>query len=72
MTIAETFRRNLVVIRKRKRLSNAALAKRAQISQPYISLMESGNRVPSLKVIERLAKALEVRSAEFFNDRSST
>jgi transcriptional regulator with XRE-family HTH domain len=48
-------------LRKRKGWSQAELARRAGISQPYIVMMESGARKnPSLKMLGKLAKALGV------------
>lgn len=46
-------------LRLHKRLTQARLAKRASISQPYLALLEQGKkRNPSLSVLKGLAKAL--------------
>jgi ribosome-binding protein aMBF1 (putative translation factor) len=50
--------------RERRGLSMTALAQRSGISQPMISLLESGGRKPSLETLLRLALALEVSPDE--------
>ena len=44
--------------RSKRKLSQAALAKRAGISVSYLSLLERGRRDPPLSTIQRLAAAL--------------
>ncbi|MEE9873676.1 MAG: helix-turn-helix transcriptional regulator [Delftia lacustris] len=44
--------------RKKRRLSQAALAERADISVSYLSLLERGRRDPPLSTIKRIAAAL--------------
>ncbi|MCX8089716.1 MAG: helix-turn-helix domain-containing protein [Verrucomicrobiae bacterium] len=46
--------------RERRGMSMTLLAERSGISQPMISLLESGARKPSLETLVRLALALEV------------
>jgi transcriptional regulator with XRE-family HTH domain len=51
-------------LRERKGWSQAELARRAGLTQPYIVMIESGARKnPSLKVLGKLAKALGVEVA---------
>jgi len=45
-------------LRERRRLAGYQLAKMAGISPSYLSLIESGQKLPSIKVAERLAKVL--------------
>jgi transcriptional regulator with XRE-family HTH domain len=48
-------------LRKTKGLSQEDLAKKARVSQPYLSQLEAGTyRNPSIEVLQRLAKALGV------------
>ena len=48
-------------MRQRQGVSQAALAKKARISQAYLSRLESGaQKNPSVAVLQRLAKALGV------------
>lgn len=42
-------------------LSQDDLADRMDISSPYISMLESGRRYPSVEMLIRIAVALEVR-----------
>jgi transcriptional regulator with XRE-family HTH domain len=49
----------LKILRLHKQLTQAQLAKRARVSQPYIVYLEQGvKRNPSLAVLRRLATAL--------------
>jgi XRE family transcriptional regulator, master regulator for biofilm formation len=55
--IGDTVRR----ARRRQGVGQAALAARARISQAYLSRLEAGlQRNPSIAVLKRLAKALDV------------
>ena len=44
--------------RSKRKLSQAALAKRAGISVSYLSLLERGRRDPPLSTVQRIAAAL--------------
>lgn len=41
-------------------LSRRELAERAELSYPYLSQIETGNREPSLRTLQKLASALEL------------
>ena len=48
-------------LRQTKGLTQAELAKKAQVTRPYITMLENGVRkAPSLHMLRRLAKALGV------------
>ena len=47
--------------RQQAGLSQDELADRMDMSTPYISMLESGKRYPSIEMLVRLAFALEVR-----------
>ena len=47
-------------LRKAKALSQAALARRAQLTRVYVTRLEAGRQDPSLSTISALAKALGV------------
>lgn len=47
-------------LRRERGLSQAALAKKAQVAQSSISYLEAGMKNPSVKMVKKLAKALEV------------
>lgn len=51
-------------LRESKDLTQVQLAKRVGVSQSYIAQLESGRKAgPSLAVLKRLAKALDVNVA---------
>lgn len=47
--------------RQQAGLSQDELADRMNVSTPYISMLESGKRYPSIEMLIRIALALEVR-----------
>lgn len=49
-------------------LSQGDVAKRLNVHRSYISGIERGIRNPSLKVIQRIAKALEVPMEKLIKD----
>lgn len=50
----------LKVCRTAKGYSLEELAERAKLSQSYLSMIETGNRTPTLSSIDKIAAALEV------------
>ena len=52
--------KRLKQVRAAKRLSQAALAKRARLSREYVLRLEAGQQDPSLSTLTALAKALGV------------
>ncbi len=53
--------------RQKAGLSQDALADRMDLSTPYISMLESGKRYPSIEMLIRIALALEVRPGDMLN-----
>lgn len=52
-------------LREAKGFTQADLAKKAKVTQPYITMLESGQRkAPSIATLRRLAKALGVPMTE--------
>ncbi len=49
-----------------KNMSQEDLAKKANVDRSYISQIESGKKIPSLSVLERIADALECSLKDFF------
>lgn len=49
---------NIKSFRKKKKLTQEALAREAQVSRVSIARYESGERTPSLKVAVKLSKTL--------------
>ena len=58
--------RNLRKLRVRRGLSQEALAVDAEIDRTYVSRVERGLENPTVAILERLAEALEVDIARFF------
>jgi transcriptional regulator with XRE-family HTH domain len=56
--LAEKFAANLKTERRKKKLSQEALAHKAGLSVSYISMLERSQRTPPLDTLETLAKAL--------------
>jgi len=49
-------------LREARGLTQADLARKAKVTQPYIALLEAGvKKNPSLATLQRLAKALKVK-----------
>ncbi len=58
------FGTNLQKIRREKEVTQEKLAELIGVHRTYITLVEKGERNPSLKTIYRIAKALKVSSTE--------
>ncbi len=56
-------------LRVERRMPQDLLASRAQLHRNYISEMERGKRNVSLRVIERIAMALDVEVMELFHGK---
>jgi transcriptional regulator with XRE-family HTH domain len=65
MDLREVFATNLRRLRHEKGLSQDDLAYEAEVSRSYLSQLEKGAYYASLKIIGRLAEALDVDPAEF-------
>lgn len=52
-------RLNLHQLREGKGLSQIELAKRSGVSQPFISQIEKGERIPSVFIAKKIAIALD-------------
>lgn len=53
-------------LRKQKKMSQLDLALEADINKNYISDLERGSRNPSLLILERIAKALDISLENLF------
>jgi len=60
MPISENFRHNLRRRRRELNLSQEDLARRLNVSGPYVSQVEAGRTTQGLDVVERFAKALDL------------
>jgi transcriptional regulator with XRE-family HTH domain len=64
MDLREVFAANLRRLRHAKGLSQDDLAYEAEVSRSYLSQLEKGAFYASLKIVGKLAAALEVEPAE--------
>ena len=58
---------NIKLYRKTLGLTQEKLAEMVDISFNYIALIETGRRFPSIKMLERIAKALKRDTLELFS-----
>ena len=63
--INNAFSETLRELRELRGLSQEALAAKSNLDRTYISLLERGQRQPTLKSISSLANALETTLTEF-------
>jgi transcriptional regulator with XRE-family HTH domain len=68
MGMKQTFVQNLKKFRKLERISQMKLAEQCATDVSYIGQIEMGIRFPSMELIEKIAKALEVEPYRFFMD----
>jgi transcriptional regulator with XRE-family HTH domain len=50
--------------RKKRKLTQAALAERVGVHRIYIAQIEGGAKVPSIATLEKIAKALRVKPGD--------
>lgn len=62
--------RNLRQFRQAKGLSQEELAHRAGTNRNYVGMLESERHAATVDMLEKLATALEIEPAEFFNTRN--
>jgi transcriptional regulator with XRE-family HTH domain len=70
MDLKYIFVQNLRKFRKTKGISQMELAEKCDTAPNYIANIEIGRRFPSLKLIEKISKALEVEPYCFFIEDS--
>ena len=58
---------NMKLYRKTLGLSQAKLAEIVDVVDNYIALIETGRRFPSVAMLERIAKALNIDTIELFS-----
>lgn len=69
MDIKSRIGQRIKELRKGLELSQESLAYKAEVDRTYVTDVENGRRNVSVKILERLVKALEVSFAEFFNSK---
>jgi len=57
---------NMKLYRKKLGFSQAKLAEKADVTDNYIALIETGKRFPSVEIIERIAMVLQKDTIELF------
>jgi transcriptional regulator with XRE-family HTH domain len=67
-TVATALGRRIKGLRTAKGWSQERLAEEAALDRSYVAGIELGDRNPSLKALDRLAKALRVRLSELLGD----
>ena len=61
----------LKIIRNEKKLTHSDVAKQAEIERAYYTMIESGNRKPSVKVAKSIANTLGFSWTIFFEENSN-
>ena len=61
MRLEESFGEVLRTVRKQRGLSQEKLALEAEVERNYVSLIELGRNSPSMRVLFKLCKVLEVQ-----------
>ena len=68
--VVERFARRLRELRVQRGLTQAELAKRAEVTTTYVSKLESAGAAPGIDLVEKLATALGVAPAELIPGES--
>lgn len=68
--IRNNLSRNIKTFRTIQKISQAELAERAEISIPFLSQIECGNKFPSPAILAKLSDSLKVSVADLFAEQS--
>ncbi len=60
--------KNIAKLRKVKKLKSKELAEMVGIRQPYISAIENGKKIPSIEVLQNIAKSLGTTTSELLGE----
>lgn len=66
MKATDTVRRNIVKLRMKKEWTQEKLAFEAEVSKAGMCVIESGQRSPTVRTLEKIAEALGVHIRELF------
>ncbi len=69
MNICRLAGHNIRLYRQKKGLTQEALAVKAKMNRPYLSDMEQGTKNPSLDMLDRIAKALDITVIELLQKK---
>ena len=61
--------RRLVEIRKAKQMSRRALSMKSGVALSFVNAIESGQKSPTVRTLEKLAAALGVPVSELLDDK---
>lgn len=64
MDIYTQLGKRIIYLRKKKKMSQLQLSLESEINKNYISDLERGKRNPSLMILNKIAKALEIDMSE--------
>ena len=59
---------NLKEVRKSKGLTQEELAAKCDVQRTTVTMIETGENLPSVQLAKKLAKVLEIDWTEFFNE----
>lgn len=65
-TLSKKIGKKISEYRRRRGLTSERLAYENGISKGYLSDVENGKRLPSLKLLEKIAKALNIELRDLF------
>jgi len=71
MTLERQFGENVRFWRKKRGLSQEEFAYRAELHPTYVSGIETGRRNPTLRIVERISTALEVKPEQLLTARDT-
>lgn len=60
------FGKKVAELRKKRQMSQEALADKCNLHRTYIGAIERGEKSPTLNTVEKIAKGLNVEIYEFF------
>ena len=63
--------RNIKTFRAIQKISQAELAERAEISIPFLSQIECGNKFPSPAILAKIANSLKVSVSDLFAEKNA-
>ena len=69
--IRNNLSRNIKAFRAIQKMSQAELAEKAEISIPFLSQIECGNKFPSPSVLANIADSLKVSVSDLFTEKDS-
>lgn len=71
MRIEQQLGMRIRFLRKEKKMSIEDLALEANINKNYLGDLENGRRNPTLKILDKIAQALEINLSELFKGLES-